>query len=215
MRAVHCQHDGVTAEHGEGAVGEVDEPHQAHGDRKPNGDYEQHGAGGDSAQQDAGEITGKIHGSRKPSLLKRANGEWWRDAIRYFAIRLRYFLGAHGPIACAVILFPGGDEAPIQRRTSRRSAPTTAWLPSFTPSRPPRATMDGSAAVKSLLGWKFDSPQGPIMIDPETRDIVMNEYLSEVVKGSDGKLHQRVIGEIDLVNDECKAQAIGPCAPKK
>jgi branched-chain amino acid transport system substrate-binding protein len=66
-----------------------------------------------------------------------------------------------------------------------------------------------------LLGWKFDSPQGPIMIDPETRDIVMNEYLSEVVKGSDGKLHQKVIGEIDQVKDECKAQAIGPCALKK
>ena len=28
------------------------------------------------------------------------------------------------------------------------------------------------------------------MIDPQTRDIVMNEYLDEVVKGSDGKLHR-------------------------
>jgi branched-chain amino acid transport system substrate-binding protein len=75
--------------------------------------------------------------------------------------------------------------------------------------------MDGDEAVKSLLGWKFDSPRGPIMIDPETRDIVMNEYLAEVVKGPDGKLHQKVIGEIDQVKDECKAQAIGLCAPKK
>jgi branched-chain amino acid transport system substrate-binding protein len=75
--------------------------------------------------------------------------------------------------------------------------------------------MDGDAAVKSLLGWKFDSPQGPIMIDPETRDIVMNEYLSEVVKGADGKLHEKKLAEIDHVKDECKAQAIGPCAPKK
>ena len=46
-----------------------------------------------------------------------------------------------------------------------------------------KGKMDGDEAVKSLLGWKFDSPQGPIMIDPETRDIVMNEYLYEVVKG--------------------------------
>jgi branched-chain amino acid transport system substrate-binding protein len=52
---------------------------------------------------------------------------------------------------------------------------------------------DGDAAVKSLLGWKFDSPRGPIMIDPETRDIVMNEYLDEVVKGADGKLHEKVL----------------------
>jgi len=78
-----------------------------------------------------------------------------------------------------------------------------------------KGKMDGDAAVKSLLGWKFDSPQGPIMIDPETRDIVMNEYLDEVVKGPDGKLHEKVISQIDQVKDECKALAIGPCAPKK
>jgi branched-chain amino acid transport system substrate-binding protein len=78
-----------------------------------------------------------------------------------------------------------------------------------------KGKMDGEEAVKSLLGWKFDSPQGPIMIDPATRDIVMNEYLDEVVKGSDGKLHQKVIGQIDQVKDQCKELAVGPCAPKK
>jgi branched-chain amino acid transport system substrate-binding protein len=78
-----------------------------------------------------------------------------------------------------------------------------------------KGKMDGDDAVKSLLGWTFHSPQGPIMIDPETRDIVMNEYLSEVVKGPDGKLHEKVLSETDHVKDECKAQAIGPCAPKK
>ena len=81
--------------------------------------------------------------------------------------------------------------------------------------RATKGTMDGEDAVKSLLGWTFNSPQGPIMIDPQTRDIVMNEYLSEVVKGPDGKLHEKVLSEIDHVKDECKAQAIGPCAPKK
>jgi branched-chain amino acid transport system substrate-binding protein len=78
-----------------------------------------------------------------------------------------------------------------------------------------KGKMDGEAAVKSLLGWKFNSPQGPIMIDPATRDIVMNEYLDEVVKGSDGKLHEKVIGQIDQVKDKCKELAVGPCAPKK
>jgi branched-chain amino acid transport system substrate-binding protein len=78
-----------------------------------------------------------------------------------------------------------------------------------------KGKMDGDAAVKSLLGWQFDSPQGPIMIDPQTRDIVMNEYLSEIVKGADGKLHQKKLAEIDHVKDQCKVLAIGPCAPKK
>jgi branched-chain amino acid transport system substrate-binding protein len=78
-----------------------------------------------------------------------------------------------------------------------------------------KGKMDADAAVKSLLGWKFDSPQGPITIDPQTRDIIMNEYLSEVVKGPDGKLHEKKIAETENVKDECKVQAIGPCAPKK
>ncbi len=74
---------------------------------------------------------------------------------------------------------------------------------------------DGEAAVKSLLGFKFVSPQGPVMIDPETRDVVMNEYVDEVVKGPDGKLHEKVLLTVNDVKDQCKMLAIGPCAPKK
>jgi hypothetical protein len=55
------------------------------------------------------------------------------------------------------------------------------------------------------------SQQGEIMIDPDTRDIVMNEYLAEVVKGSDGKLHQKVLATIENVKDACKAQKVPPC----
>ena len=78
-----------------------------------------------------------------------------------------------------------------------------------------KGKMNGDEAVKSLLGWTFDSPRGPIMIDPETRDIVMNEYLDEVVRGSDSRLHEKVIGETEHVKDQCKALEIGSCAPKK
>src|SRR5437773_8661971 len=39
--------------------------------------------------------------------------------------------------------------------------------------------VDSQKALEALKGWKFASPRGPIMIDPVTRDIVMNEYLSE------------------------------------
>jgi branched-chain amino acid transport system substrate-binding protein len=74
-----------------------------------------------------------------------------------------------------------------------------------------KGKMDGTAAVKSLLGWKFNGPQGPISIDPATRDIVMNEYISEVYKGKDGKLHQKVIGTIKNVKDKCKELKVGPC----
>ena len=74
-----------------------------------------------------------------------------------------------------------------------------------------KGKVDADEALKALANWKFNSPRGPIMIDADTRDIVMNEYLSEVVKGPDGKLHQKVIGQIDAVKDTCKALKIPPC----
>ena len=76
-----------------------------------------------------------------------------------------------------------------------------------------KGKMDADRALEALKGWKFNSPRGPISIDPETRDIVMNEYLSEVVM-KDGRVQQKVIGKIDAVKDPCKEQKIGPCAAK-
>jgi branched-chain amino acid transport system substrate-binding protein len=74
-----------------------------------------------------------------------------------------------------------------------------------------KGKMDGEKAIAAAKSFKFASPRGPISIDPETRDIVMNEYLSEVVKGPNGRLTQKVIGQIDNVKDACKAQKIAPC----
>ena len=74
-----------------------------------------------------------------------------------------------------------------------------------------KGKIDSDKALDALKGWKFNSPRGPIMIDPATRDIVMNEYLSEVTL-KDGRLFQKVIGQIDNVKDVCKEQKIGPCA---
>src|SRR5262249_43577470 len=75
-----------------------------------------------------------------------------------------------------------------------------------------KGKLDGDAAIAALKGWKYNSPRGPISIDPDTRDIVMNEYLSEVVKGPDGKLHQKVLATIPNVKDPCKELKVGPCA---
>jgi branched-chain amino acid transport system substrate-binding protein len=65
-------------------------------------------------------------------------------------------------------------------------------------------------ALAALKGSKFASPRGPIMIDPDTRDIIMNEYLSEVVM-KDGRLYQNTIATIENVKDACKALKIPPC----
>lgn len=75
-----------------------------------------------------------------------------------------------------------------------------------------KGRVDADGAMAALKGWKFNaSPRGPIMIDPVTRDIVMNEYLSELVR-KDGRLMQKNIGVITAVKDMCKALSVGKCA---
>ncbi len=73
-----------------------------------------------------------------------------------------------------------------------------------------KGRMDPEGTMNALKGWKFDSPRGPISIDPATRDIVMNEYLSEVVKQG-GRLVQKNIGVITAVKDMCKELKEGKC----
>jgi len=73
-----------------------------------------------------------------------------------------------------------------------------------------KGKIDPDAAINALRGWKYDSPRGPISIDPRTRDIVMNEYLSEIVK-KDGRLFQKNIGVITAVKDMCKELGEGRC----
>jgi branched-chain amino acid transport system substrate-binding protein len=70
--------------------------------------------------------------------------------------------------------------------------------------------IDPDKAMAALKGWKFNSPRGPIMIDPNTRDIVMNEYLSELVE-KDGKLYQKTIATTPAVKDMCKELGAGKC----
>jgi branched-chain amino acid transport system substrate-binding protein len=74
-----------------------------------------------------------------------------------------------------------------------------------------KGKIEGDKAIAAAKTFKANSPRGPISIDPDTRDIIMNAYLSEVVKGPDGKLKQKVIGTIPNVKDPCKALKVPPC----
>ena len=69
----------------------------------------------------------------------------------------------------------------------------------------------GDAAIEVLKGWRFDSQRGPIMIDPETRDIVHNEYVHEVVM-ENGRLVRVLLETVSQVKDQCKELGIGRCA---
>jgi branched-chain amino acid transport system substrate-binding protein len=64
-----------------------------------------------------------------------------------------------------------------------------------------KVTPDGTMAA--LKGWKFDSPRGPIMLDPDTRDIIQNEYIREV-KRVNGQLQNVEFETIPMVKDPFK-----------
>lgn len=53
----------------------------------------------------------------------------------------------------------------------------------------------GDAALKVLSNMKWDSPRGPISIDPASRDIVQNMYIREVKKVN-GKLVNQPVGTL-------------------
>jgi branched-chain amino acid transport system substrate-binding protein len=70
--------------------------------------------------------------------------------------------------------------------------------------RQQKGKIDGEKTMSLLKGWKFDdSPRGPIMIDPETRDIVQNEYLRRVEKVG-GQLANIEFETIPMVKDPWK-----------
>lgn len=51
----------------------------------------------------------------------------------------------------------------------------------------------GEVAMKSMPGYSWKSPRGPITNDPATREPIQNFYLREVVKGADGVKSNRVV----------------------
>jgi len=62
---------------------------------------------------------------------------------------------------------------------------------------------DGDSLIAAAKGMKWESPRGPISIDPETRDIVQNVYIRKVEK-VDGKVQNVEIDKIENVKDPAK-----------
>jgi branched-chain amino acid transport system substrate-binding protein len=63
---------------------------------------------------------------------------------------------------------------------------------------------DGEALVNAMKGMKWESPRGPISIDPETRDIIQNVYIRKVEK-VDGELQNVEFDTFEAVKDPVKA----------
>ncbi len=59
---------------------------------------------------------------------------------------------------------------------------------------------DGDTLVNAMKGMAWESPRGPISIDPQTRDIVQNIYLRRVEK-RDGELYNVEFATTEAVKD--------------
>ena len=71
-----------------------------------------------------------------------------------------------------------------RRRTSSRSARWDGAAIIVDAIKAQKGKMDPDKTMEFFKHWKNpNSPRGPISIDPETRDIVQNEYLREVKQG--------------------------------
>jgi branched-chain amino acid transport system substrate-binding protein len=58
-------------------------------------------------------------------------------------------------------------------------------------------------AVKFMASMKFDSPRGPVEMDPKTRDIIQNVYLRRVVERN-GRLENQNFATVPMVKDPWK-----------
>jgi branched-chain amino acid transport system substrate-binding protein len=65
----------------------------------------------------------------------------------------------------------------------------------------------GRALIAAMKGMAWESPRGPILIDPDTRDIVQNIYIRKVEK-IDGQLWNVEIETFEAVKDPVKAGLI-------
>ena len=58
----------------------------------------------------------------------------------------------------------------------------------------------GDALVEAAKGMSWDSPRGPMSIDPETRDVIQTVYIREIQE-VDGELQNVIVHEIPNVKD--------------
>jgi branched-chain amino acid transport system substrate-binding protein len=67
-----------------------------------------------------------------------------------------------------------------------------------------KGATEGNTLMAAMKGVGFESPRGPILIDPQTRDIVQNIYVRKVEK-VEGELYNVEFATFEAVKDPVKA----------
>jgi hypothetical protein len=98
----------------------------------------------------------------------------------------------------------------VAARTRTRRQPVSSRVACYGPLKKTGGNSDGDALLAAMKGMAWDSPRGPISIDPQTRDIVQNIYIRKVEKVN-GQLYKTEFATYEAVNDPMKA---GPKRPR-
>jgi branched-chain amino acid transport system substrate-binding protein len=64
--------------------------------------------------------------------------------------------------------------------------------------------IDGDSFINAAKGMSWESPRGPMSIDPQTRDVIHNEYIRKVEKVN-GQLYNVEFATFEAVKDPIKA----------
>jgi branched-chain amino acid transport system substrate-binding protein len=64
---------------------------------------------------------------------------------------------------------------------------------------------DGDTLIAAMKGMSWESPRGPVTIDPDTRDIIQTIYLRRVEK-VDGKIQNVEFDRLENVKDPVKEE---------
>jgi branched-chain amino acid transport system substrate-binding protein len=64
---------------------------------------------------------------------------------------------------------------------------------------------DSDSLIGAVKGMQWESPRGPVSIDPETRDIINTVYIRRVEKVN-GQVRNVEIAKVENVKDPVKAR---------
>lgn len=60
---------------------------------------------------------------------------------------------------------------------------------------------DGEKLVEAMKGLAWESPRGPVRVDPETRDLIQNVYIRRAQRLADGEIYNVEFATIPAVKD--------------
>ena len=114
------------------------------------------------------------------------------DAETWFAKRMKE--GGAEVLASLRMPLASPDFAPfLQRAADARPQAMFVFVPSG----------QGAALVEAMKGLSWESPRGPMMIDPQTRDVVHNLYIRKVER-VDSELYNVEFATIPMMKDPAK-----------